>query len=406
VTDAKRLSIVFVARRYWPAIGGVETFLRDLAQGLAGEHDVSVLAHRIDQGSSTRLTDSLRPPPTFDAFDDGPVRVLPLRLSRSRRMLLTPLVAQVVPVLRRYAYGRARRGAAALYARAVAPVVAAALREADIVHVFGSDLVAAAGVRAARSAGVPAVVTPFAHRGQWGDDPGSAAAYRAADAVVALLRADAEVYRGLGVRDEQIHVCGICSRGAPGGDGAALRERHRIDGPLVLFLGARRPYKGFDVLLDAAPLVDRELGAAFAIVGPGATIGRIGGARVIDAGVVDDAERAAWLDAADLLCLPSRGEIFPVSVLEAWSAGTPVLSSDIPPLRELLEHGGGEVVSPEAKALASAISRLLRDPARLAAMGDRGRALWSRRYTVEVVTRWHAALYRELLGVDEAACAA
>jgi glycosyltransferase involved in cell wall biosynthesis len=400
------MRIVFVARRYWPAIGGVESFLRQLTHGLAVTNDVNVVAHRIDEGASTRLTDSLRPPPTFEEFDDGPVHVTPLRLSRARRTLLTPLVTQVTPGLRRYAYGRARRGAAALYARSIGPVIADIASGADIVHIFGSDLVAAAAIRAARLLGVPVVVTPFAHRGQWGDDPGSAAAYRAADAVVALLNADAQLYRELEVPDDRILVCGICSGGAGEGDGRALRGRFAIEGPLVVFLGARRPYKGFDLLLSAAPLVERALQATFAFVGPGDPIAPVEGARIIDAGAVDDRERAAWLDAADLLCLPSQGEIFPVSVLEAWSVGTPVLASDIPALRELAGRGGGVVVKRDPSALAAAISELLRSPQQLRDMGERGRELWSAEYTVEAITNWHQDLYEGLAATGGVTCAA
>src|SRR5687767_14277257 len=118
------MRLLFVARRYWPAVGGVESFLHDLARGLGERHDVTVLAHRIDDGPSERLTDSLRPPPTFEAFWDGPTRVEPLRVSLPRRAGMTPLVTQVVPVLRRYAYGRVRVPAAKLYAQLVAPEIA------------------------------------------------------------------------------------------------------------------------------------------------------------------------------------------------------------------------------------------------------------------------------------------
>jgi glycosyltransferase involved in cell wall biosynthesis len=393
------MRITFVARRWWPAMGGGETFARHLARGLADRHEVTVLAHRVDHGPTTRLTDSLRQPPAFKPFDDGPVRVVPMRIPPVRQPALSPLVAHVVPGLRRYAYGRSRAAAGRLYARVVGPVIAPHAAGADVVHMWGSDLMAAASVRGARLAGRPIAITPLAHEGQWGDDRVSAGAYRDADAIVALLNTDADVYRRLGAPAQRVEVCGVCSPGVPSGGGAELRKRLGIDGPLVLFLGVRRPYKGYDVLAAAVPrVVAARSDVTFAFVGPGDPIPTDGPGRVIDAGEADDTERAAWLDAADLLCLPSAGEIFPVSILEAWSVGTPVLTSDIPTLRELIERsGGGATASRDPAAIADAILALLAEPERLRALGESGQMFWNAHHTVDAVTRWHEQLYERLI---------
>jgi glycosyltransferase involved in cell wall biosynthesis len=403
------MRILFVARRYWPAVGGVESFLRQLARELAVRHELTVLAHRIDNGPTERLTDSLRPPPSFEPFHDGDVRVLPLLLSTRDRALLAPLASHVVPGLRRYAYGRARVGAASLYATVVAPRIADAGGDAQVLHMWGSDLVAAAAVRAARQLDIPSVVTPFAHRGQWGDGPADAFAYRAADRVIGLLDVDAAIYRELGVADERVTVCEVCSPGVRAGGGVALRERYGISGPLVLFLGVRRPYKGFDLLLEAAPIVGSRLpGITFAFVGPGAPITATAkGVRLIDVGEVDDDTKEGWLDAANLLCLPSRGEIFPVSILEAWSVGTPALVSDLPTLTELVEKaGGGATAQLDPESMADKIIALLGDSERLVELGEAGKSFWSTRCTLERVAAWHEQLYESISAREDALCAA
>jgi glycosyltransferase involved in cell wall biosynthesis len=392
------MRILHVARRYWPAVGGIESFLRHHATELARDHEVIVLAQRVDDGPHERLTDSLRPPPTFEPFADGDVRVEPLRVPLSRRALMAPLISHVTPVLRRYAYGRSRVPAAALLARATAPVIAEQASGADVIHMWAGDLLASAAVEAGRLAGVPTVITPFAHRGQWGYDPGSVTAYRRADRVLALLHDEADFYRQLGVPAESLRVSGVCSPGVKGGGGAALRRRHGIDGPLVLFLGARRPYKGADLLLEAAEDVAAALpDATFAFVGPGPPLRTDqASARLLDAGVVPDDERADWLDAADLLCLPSQAEIFPSSMLEAWSVGTPALTSDIPTLRELIQRSGGGATAPrERGALAGALLELLGDPDSLVAMGESGRHFWADGFTPGKVARWHEDVYSE-----------
>jgi phosphatidyl-myo-inositol dimannoside synthase len=376
------MRLVFVARAYGPTIGGVEGFVRLLGRELAERHELTVLAQQVDR-----------------RFRDGGVQVAQIRLPRTRRALLSPLIYQVTPGLRRHAFGRNRIAAAGLYSRVVAPIIAEQLRRADAVHVFGGDLIKAAAVRAARNARVPVSITPFVHPGQWGDDPASARVYRRADRVVGLLEADAEVCRHLGVPAERIAICGICSPALREGGGAAIRERFELAGPIVLFLGARRGYKGEDVLLQAAPLVSRvHPDAAFVFVGPGAALPRsAGNTRVIDAGVVDDDERAAWLDAATMICLPSEAEIFPTVFLEAWSMRTPVVTSDLPPLRELIESScGGLAVPRDPERVGRAILELLEHPDAAARMGEAGHAFWKQGHTPAAVARWHEALYAEL----------
>jgi glycosyltransferase involved in cell wall biosynthesis len=390
--------LTFVARRYPPAVGGVESFLRDLGQELSTRHQLTVLAQRIDNGPGDRLTDSLRPPPDFETFRDGRVLVKPFRASAARRAMMAPLYSQVFPVLRRYAYGRTRSLMGEVYARAMAPVLAAAAGPTDVIHMWGHDLVAVAAVRAARLVGAASVITPFAHRGQWGTDPASVAAYTDAGGLLALSQTDATLYRELVTDTTRVWVCGVCSPGVTAGGGASLRDRRGIRGPLVLFVGVRRPYKGFDVLVEAARLaLERTPDLTFAFVGPGDPI-RGGDPRLLDAGKVERDELAAWYDAADLLCLPSGGEIFPVTLLEAWSVATPVLTSDLPALVELVERsGGGRAVAAEPGALASAIGELCDNGEALSRMGTAGQRFWQQNATVEAVARCHEDVYTQLV---------
>jgi glycosyltransferase involved in cell wall biosynthesis len=357
------------------------------------------VAHRIDQGPATRLTDSLRPPPSFAAFRDGAVEVEPLRFSRAARARMAPLVAVEVPGLRRHAYGPMRVPLAQAFARAGAPELARRLAGADLLHVWGGDMFAELGVHAARLAGVPVVVTPFVHPGQWNDDVASARAYQRADLVVGLLEADCAVLRSLGVPGARVTECGVCSPGVAPGGGRELRQRHGIAGPIVLFLGVRRPYKGFDVLLEAVPaLVGAVPAVRVVFAGPGPPVDTGGSPAIVDVGMVDDAERAAWLEAADVLSLPSEGEIYPVTILEAWSARTPVVTSDIAPLVELMERSGGGVAAPRTPAAqAAALASLLVADARRRSAGHRGHEFWLRQGTPDAVVRRHEELYAGLV---------
>jgi glycosyltransferase involved in cell wall biosynthesis len=391
--------IGFLTRRFWPAVGGIEAHARLLAGELAGEHDVTVVAE--DAGPRSALRQLADPRPAFAPYADGRVSVLPLRVPYPQRVGRWPGAIAAVPGLRRHAYrDRVRAVTMAADARAAGRSLAPLLRDLDVLHVLGGGGLAATGVEAGRRAGVPVVVSPFAHPGQWDDDAASGTFYRRAAAVVAQLPVEAELHRSLGVPEDRITVCGPCVQAPEEADGDALRAGRGIDGPLVLFLGVRRPYKGADLVLAAAERLGADAAdVTWAFVGPGPALPAAPGVagRVVDAGAVDGAEKAAWLRAADLLCLPSRFESFGIVVVEAWWARTAVVTSDIPALRELVvAAGGGEAVPPTPAALAAALAALLRDPERRAALAAAGHER-AREHAPAAIAARHATLYREVL---------
>ncbi|MGI8984559.1 MAG: glycosyltransferase family 4 protein [Acidimicrobiales bacterium] len=394
------MRVLFVTRRYWPAVGGMEGLLRSVVHSLADRHEVRVLTQRVDDGSWDSLHDSVKAAPRFDAFSDGHVRVEQLSFPPGLRLALAPMAVAAVPGVRRHEYARHRVWLARYLATVAGPWLRRQMASADVVHMWGTDLLAYATVAAAKKVGAVAAISPFAHRAQWGTDTASAAAYKAADVVLALLEAEAELYcTDLGVARSSIRVCGACSDGAFAAGGPDVRAIHGIDGPLILFLGARREYKGVNVLLDTIPHVAQDRAdVTFAFVGPGPPLPKVAAdARVLDVGEVDDAERASWLHASDLMCLPSAGEILPISILEAWSTGTPVLTSDLTTLQELVDGSGGGMTAPRDPAkLAGAILSLVGETERLRDMGRRGHARWVAAYTVPAVAACIEDAYRSV----------
>jgi glycosyltransferase involved in cell wall biosynthesis len=70
--------------------------------------------------------------------------------------------------------------------------------------------------------------------------------------------------------------------------------------------------------------------------------------------------------------------------LEALAAGTPVVSTPVPGMRELLGGGAG-VIAPDfaPESLAAAVDQLLADPARRAKMGETGAKLVRERFSAD-----------------------
>lgn len=373
------MHIGFVIYRCWPGTGGAENLLRHLGAALAVDHEVTVLARRTDDDPSRAMDLTVLDVPHFDTFVSDGVRSVQLTFGRSTRRTLRPLVVEGFPIARRYAHTPLRRHLLRFYAAAVAPIIAEQLHGVDVVHSFSGDLLGAAAVEAARLLDVPSVVSPFAHAGQYGDGESCGWLYRKATAITGLLEADLDVYRRLGVPEEALYVCPPGVPPLQQGNGKAIRKRFGIDGPLVLFIGVKRPYKGAGLLAAAADiLVERHPGVTVALVGPGKLDRPSSGpGRVLDVGCVDEGDRAAWLRAADVFCLPSEFEIFPLSVLEAWSVGVPVVLSDIPTLSELIcRSRGGVVSSRTAEALSDSLAGLLDDVERRNQIGAAGREFW------------------------------
>jgi glycosyltransferase involved in cell wall biosynthesis len=121
------------------------------------------------------------------------------------------------------------------------------------------------------------------------------------------------------------------------------------------------------------------------------------GRDVIEVGTVPDADMPAWYRAADALAFPSVKEGFGLAVLEAMSAGVPVVTSDLPVFREYLVAGRDALLVPvgDVDALADALLAVLTDDRLRGALADAGRAV-ARRFTWAETARRHLTIYGEL----------
>lgn len=269
-------------------------------------------------------------------------------------------------------------------------------RGRDVVHRFGGSKLALATVRAAHLSGVPVVISPSAHRGQWDDDDLSALAYREAELIVAESIDARELYLELGVAPERVVFSRHTAAAPPEGSGAGLRRKHGLEGPIVLFVGSSTPYKGSQIVLGAAErLASLSPNARFVFVGGGHESRGLG--NVVVAGAVSDEEKAGWFDAADLLVLPSENEAYGLVIDEAWAAGIPVITSMVPELAgRVRAAGAGLAVPREVDSLARAISDLLSNADERAALGAAGKRYWADNLSPEAYAAWFLETYRRV----------
>ena len=123
------------------------------------------------------------------------------------------------------------------------------------------------------------------------------------------------------------------------------------------------------------------------------------------------ADMPSVLQQAHIVCLPSYREGLPTVLLEAAACARPLIATDVPGCREIVQHEKTGLLVPvrDAKSLAHAISVLLADAALRERLGERGRELVTSRYTTDHVNAATLSIYAELLdevGSAEALCSA
>ncbi len=179
------------------------------------------------------------------------------------------------------------------------------------------------------------------------------------------------------------------------------------EAPTVAFVGRiDEPRKGLPILLDAIPAVlgrfprVRVLVAGFGDVKAArAALDPAIADRVEFLGSVSDADKAALLRSADLYVAPhTGGESFGIVLVEAMSAGTPVLASDLEAFIQVLDGGRAGMTFPagDAAALGATMGELLADPLRRAELGAAGQR-FARRFDWQRVGQAVIAVYETVL---------
>jgi glycosyltransferase involved in cell wall biosynthesis len=180
-------------------------------------------------------------------------------------------------------------------------------------------------------------------------------------------------------------------------------ELAAVDGPVVLFFGLLRPYKGIDVLIDAFHDVE---GAELWVVGmprmPLEPLRELaseirGRVRFVPR-FVDDAEIPAYFRRADVVALPYR-EIDQSGVLyTALAFGKPIVVSSVGGFAELAAEGAARAVAPNApRELAATLQQLLDEPAERERLAEAAARAAGGRYSWDSIARQTLTLYGELL---------
>lgn len=150
-----------------------------------------------------------------------------------------------------------------------------------------------------------------------------------------------------------------------------LREKLKLKNKFVIFaLGRLVPYKGYSYLIQAMKYLDNDY--VLVLGGDGILKNSLMELanklnvknRVIFTGFLPEDKKINYYAASDVYCTSSvsRGEAFGITLLEAMACGKPVVSTNIPGVRDVASVGGILVKPKNPQAIADAIRKTRENP--------------------------------------------
>lgn len=398
---------------YAPSIGGAQSLVQQLAEGLTGlGHDVEVLTTDA-QRSAASLVPGVVDAPSRERLNGVLVKRYPLA-RRSHRVLrdLRRARGKAERLL-----GRPRRhrpsGPVAVgpHGLRLVAAIARATRERDVVVGVGLPYITLVGLGLLPQRGRSArIAMPLHH-----DRPGHSYSrltirgLERFDGYVAASAFEVGELVALGARPEHTVVLSPGCEPARYPDLEPSEARRRLglpDHPTVGYLGRLTAYKGVDTLLAAIPAILADHPDTCVLVAGarqgwselddllGVASSAAGGRLIVREGFDEDA-KPLLLAACDVVVCPSREESFGMVNIEAWAAGRPVVTGDIPAVRSLVNSGTDGFLVPvgDPGALAQRVNQLLADPDLARSLGADGRKRVVEEFDWDlVVRRWDVFL--------------
>ncbi len=202
---------------------------------------------------------------------------------------------------------------------------------------------------------------------------------------------------------------------ASSGEGAAFRQKFDIPCAkrILLFLSRITPVKGLPLLLDAISTVRKHFDDWLLVIAGSdefdhksdlvRQISLLGLERyVVFTGLLLGQDKRDAFAAADLFVLPTKRENFGLVILEALSAGVPVITTHGAPWEELGVTGCGWQTPVSSDTIAGALTEALGySRQELKQMGERGKTLAAQNYTWKRAADMTIELYRWLIGLGD-----
>ncbi|UCV03084.1 glycosyltransferase [Dechloromonas denitrificans] len=311
--------------------------------------------------------------------------------------------------------------------RAMHRAVLEAARDCDLIHIQTPFIAHYAGLKAARTLGLPVVATyhtlfeayleyyaPFLPAG-WLQAQARAFSRRQCNALDAVIVPSSAMQQRLATYEVSVplHVLptGIPTAQFASGDGAAFRYRHGIlsTRPVALFVGRVAHEKNIGFLLEALVHARRlRPDILLVVAGEGPAMADLK-AQVKTLGLREAVQFIGYLDrrqelpdcyaAADAFVFASRTETQGLVLLEAMAAGLPVIALSEMGTTDILAPGRGAISPPaEPQAFGTALGDFLNRPSAWRHLADEA-PVFAGEWSDAAMAARLAWLYRELAGL-------
>jgi len=311
--------------------------------------------------------------------------------------------------------------------RAMHRAVLEAARDCDLIHIQTPFIAHYAGLKAARTLGLPVVATyhtlfeayleyyaPFLPAG-WLQAQARAFSRRQCNALDAVIVPSSAMQQRLAAYEVRapLHVLptGIPTAQFASGDGAAFRYRHGIlsNRPMALFVGRVAHEKNIGFLLEALVHARRlRPDILLVVAGEGPAMDDLK-AQVKTLGLRESVQFIGYLDrrqelpdcyaAADAFVFASRTETQGLVLLEAMAAGLPVIALAEMGTIDILAPGRGAISPPaEPQAFGAALGDFLNRPSAWRHLADEA-PVFAGEWSDAAMAARLAWLYRELAGL-------
>jgi len=251
------------------------------------------------------------------------------------------------------------------------------------------------------------------YKGKWGP----ASFHRAATVITDAMATQQELTVLCGVAPERVAVVPLGIDGArfrlaaAGDDGENIRHRYANGRPYLLFVGTLEPRKNLSRLVAAFGHARAATGAPHALVLAGRwgwgmeglpdQVRQLGLEQdVIFVNYVPEEDLPGLYQAAVTVAYPSLYEGFGLPPLEAMACGTPVLTSNISSLPEVVGEAAWKVDPTNVEQIAAGLVRLIQDADLREELRRRGRAR-AREFSWERMARQTVQVYEKVLGMGK-----
>jgi len=262
---------------------------------------------------------------------------------------------------------------------------------------------------------IPFICTPFFHINPYGDYifyPSFQYILRKSTAIISCTAIEKDFYKKFGINPNKIHIIppGIDPKRYKKPDTTKFRENYNIpnNAPVLLFMARRTYAKGFfQSIVSLNYLLNRYKEIKLLIAGASTRdylkvyrkLPHRLKEHIIDLGTIGDQQKVDALNCCDIFLLPSLDDAFGIVYLEAWLFKKPVIGALGGNVQGLIDNGvnGYLVDYRKPKMISSIIEKLIKNKDLRNEIGQNGYMKLIKNFTLDITNKKLLSLYKRLV---------